>query len=708
MKRTHLGLDRSEPALGDERRRGGVCWWLAGLLLLLGGSLCAPAQVSQILFADALQNGWEDWSWCSRSLTNTSPVHSGSRSISAACAPYEALRFYHPPFSTVGYTSLVFWAHGGSAGGQRLRVNAETNGTSLTQVFWTAPLAAGAWQRIEVPLSSLGATNASNLTGIWLYNFSASPLLTFYVDDITLEPLPQPPGSSISLEAEDGVLIGTSVSAAVPGYSGGGYVTGFDASGDLVRWNFSAGGGLYRLLVRFRSPYGPKGFDTVLNGSGSSNMFPQTNVFSLFDAGLVELAAGANTLEIGGGWNYYEIDRVDFVPERAPAPPWPVPAAPADPQATFAARMLLADLVSAYGRVAWSGQQEAAEATNVFNICGRWPVIVSGDFMDYSPSRIAYGANPGQYTETQIGLEARGHAQAMCWHWNAPTNLLNTAAQPWWRGFYTEATTFDIAAALANTNSIEYALVLRDIDAIAQQLKKFATNNIPVLWRPLHEAEGGWFWWGAKGPEPYKQLWRLLFNRLTQHHGLHNLLWVLSSEDPAWCPGNDVVDIIGVDGYPTDRSDPLSARWEALKSRFNGLKLIALSEFGGVPDIEKMHRFGVWFVYFAPWGGSYGPTSMPASTVVRIYQSPEVVTLDEANARAPRTLSVTRTEAGELSLAGTGPRGASYRVLASTNAALPAGQWVEIGTGRFAGGVFSLTDPQAANFGSRYYRLALP
>ena len=42
------------------------------------------------------------------------------------------------------------------------------------------------------------------------------------------------------------------------------------------------------------------------------------------------------------------------------------------------------------------------------------------------------------------------------------------------------------------------------MDAIALQLKKVASNNIPVLWRPLHEAAGGWFWWGAKGAEPFK------------------------------------------------------------------------------------------------------------------------------------------------------------------------------------------------------------
>lgn len=668
------------------------------------------AQSDQMIYSDSLQNSWQDWSWCTRNLANASPVHSGTQSISATCAAWEAVRFHHPAFSTTPYTNLVFWAHGGSSGGQMLRVLSETNAASPPNYVGIGPLTANTWQRFTVSLSSLGVGSSSDCTGFWIYNYSGTSLPTFYVDEVFLEArtsTPPPPGATVSLEAENGSQVGTHISAAVAGYSGTGYVTGFDATGDLVRWVFGANAGLHRLQIRFRSPYGVKGFGGALNGAGLSGTFPQTDPFATFEAGLVEPVAGANTLEIGGGWNYYEIDRVDLIPTSALFPPAPVPATLVDTQATFAARMLMADLVADYGKLAWSGQHDATEFTNVFNICGRKPVIVSGDFMDYSPSRIAYGANPGQHTESQIALEAAGHVQAMCWHWNAPTNLLNTADQPWWKGFYTEATTFDVAAALANPNSPEYALLLRDMDAIAAQLKKFASNNIPVLWRPLHEAEGAWFWWGAKGPEPYKQLWRLLFNRLTSHHGLHNLIWVLTSEDPAWYPGDDVVDIIGVDGYPSDRSDPLSGRWEALKPRFDGKKLIALSEFGGVPDIEKMHRFGVWFVYFAPWSGSYGPTSMPTNTVVRVYQSTNVFTLDEANAAPSRIVTQSWTN-HLMQLAAKGTRGAAHRLLVSTNASLLLTSWTPIATNIFAGGVFTFTDSRSTDFPIRFYRIAKP
>jgi hypothetical protein len=186
-----------------------------------------------------------------------------------------------------------------------------------------------------------------------------------------------------------------------------------------------------------------------------------------------------------------------------------------------------------------------------------------------------------------------------------------------------------VAAALADPTGEDYALILRDIDAIAVQLKKAADANIPILWRPLHESEGGWFWWGAKGPGPFKELWRLLYQRLTVHHGLHNLVWVLTSEHPDWYPGHDVVDVVGVDAYPDNRSDALSSRWAPLLERFNGVKPLALTEFGGVPDIERMHRLGVTWAWFCSWTGPYGSTSEPNDKVARIYQSASVVTLDE-------------------------------------------------------------------------------
>lgn len=306
-----------------------------------------------------------------------------------------------------------------------------------------------------------------------------------------------------------------------------------------------------------------------------------------------------------------------------------VHAALVDSRASDAAVALMTKLTGDYGKHSWSGQYGTDDVAHLRAVCGRTPAILGADFMDYSPSRVAFSGRQPHLVESLIKLARSGQVITMSWHWNAPTNLLDSHEQPWWRGFYTKASTFDVAAALSNTDSAEYALILRDIDAIALQLQKFSDANIPILWRPLHEAEGGWFWWGAKGPQPFKALWRLLYTRITEYHHLHNLIWVLTSENPDWYPGNDVVDIIGVDAYPKDPKTTLLPGWNTLKGRFNGVKLVALTEFGGVPDIERMHAAGVWWSYFVSWNGTL--KSVPAATITRAYRSPSVVTRDELN-----------------------------------------------------------------------------
>ena len=81
-----------------------------------------------------------------------------------------------------------------------------------------------------------------------------------------------------------------------------------------------------------------------------------------------------------------------------------------------------------------------------------------------------------------------------------------------------------------------------------------------MLWRPLHEASGGWFWWGAHGPDPFKQLWELMFRRFTEVHELHNLIWVYTADPTAhhdWYPGDDMVDVVGAGGWVMSKTNVL-------------------------------------------------------------------------------------------------------------------------------------------------------
>ena len=90
------------------------------------------------------------------------------------------------------------------------------------------------------------------------------------------------------LEAENGTLTGNAhVSTAVSGYSGTGYVTGLQSANDTINWSFTGTPGLYDLVIRFRSPFGQKGFAGSINGHGFAGMFPSNSAFASFDAGLV-------------------------------------------------------------------------------------------------------------------------------------------------------------------------------------------------------------------------------------------------------------------------------------------------------------------------------------------------------------------------------------------------------------------------------------
>lgn len=154
-------------------------------------------------------------------------------------------------------------------------------------------------------------------------------------------------------------------------------------------------------------------------------------------------------------------------------------------------------LVSIYGKNILSGQQDLSYADWITENIGKTPAVVSVDLMDYSPSRVEFQGDVATTIEDALTHHERGGIVSVLWHWNAPTGLYNTDDEPWWSGFYTEATDFNVATALADTTNANYTLVIRDIDAIAEQLKRLQDAGVPVLFRPLHEAEGGWFWYVA-------------------------------------------------------------------------------------------------------------------------------------------------------------------------------------------------------------------
>jgi hypothetical protein len=172
-------------------------WFFAAVGLFSAMGL--RAQSPLYIYTDNLVNGFQDWSWATRDMTNTSPVHSGSDSISVSAGTYQGISFHQNDFNTSLYTNLTFWANGGTSGGQQLGVYVSLDTNSLSGVTLSPVLPKNAWQQYTVSLATLGAANATNLAGITIWMTSGSG--TYYLDDIQLSPVAPPPLAHLGVDA---------------------------------------------------------------------------------------------------------------------------------------------------------------------------------------------------------------------------------------------------------------------------------------------------------------------------------------------------------------------------------------------------------------------------------------------------------------------------------------------------------------------------
>ncbi|GKT66916.1 mannan endo-1,4-beta-mannosidase [Colletotrichum tofieldiae] len=433
-------------------------------------------------------------------------------------------------------------------------------------------------------------------------------------------------------EAENGVLSGTTIATAQAGFTGTGYVTGFEDAADKLTINVDCQGEgqkLFDINIRYAAIYGEKRTHVILNGGAASEvLLAAGDTWATANAGQVLLDEGSNTIDIVTNWGWYLIDSITLTATE-PRGPHNINTALVNPSANADAKALYAYLRSIYGKNILSGQQELSYSNWINEQVGKLPALVSVDLMDYSPSRVERGT-VGTAVEEAVTHHERGGIVSVLWHWNAPTGLYDTEENKWWSGFYTRATDFDVLAALADTTNANYTLIIRDIDAIAVQLKRLQDAGVPVLWRPLHEAEGGWFWWSAKGAEPCKKLWALLYDRLTNHHGLNNLIWIWNSVAADWYPGDATVDILSADVYAQGHG-PMTTQYNDLITLGQDKKLIAATEVGSAPFPDLLQAYEAHWLYFCVWGDTFINNAEWNSIqdLKKIYESEYVLTLDE-------------------------------------------------------------------------------
>ncbi len=300
-----------------------------------------------------------------------------------------------------------------------------------------------------------------------------------------------------------------------------------------------------------------------------------------------------------------------------------------NPKAGKEAQNVYNFLLEQSGKKTLSGIQSSHSHRNdmvdfIYENTGKHPALAGYDFLflQYSPTPEGWSwvQDYSNISAMKEQWENNGLVNYM-WHWNVPNS-----EQAWKNGlengnfdgyaFYTNKTSFDIKEALKE-GTWQHEFIMKDIEEVAGYLQLLEDENIPVIWRPLHEAagnydlygpNGAWFWWGRGGAEPCKQLWRLLYDQLVNVYGLDNLIWVWTVDVTKgaenqyldWYPGNEYVDILGVDIYESN-TDAKSRQYQALVDLTKGKKLVTVSECGNIPDPAKCMQAGNKWSWFMVW-----------------------------------------------------------------------------------------------------------
>ena len=163
--------------------------WLSTLMVASLAIILSTAQpvLAQVggkalpVYTDGLQAGWQSWSWAKVELS----VPAGTvKPIKVEGDPWSALFLHHDAISTTGYSKLVFYVNGGLDGGQTLYIKASSDGKFIDSNYQVV-LKAKTWNKVEVPLSEIGAADRS-IDGI-VFQGGAQPYTAYYITKIEFE-----------------------------------------------------------------------------------------------------------------------------------------------------------------------------------------------------------------------------------------------------------------------------------------------------------------------------------------------------------------------------------------------------------------------------------------------------------------------------------------------------------------------------------------
>ena len=474
---------------------------------------------------------------------------------------------------------------------------------------------------------------------------------SYSFDKLTFEGIEQQE-VSILLEAED-AEDGSKVRLKDDweGYSGIGYADISDNASFKLTVDIPANQ-YYKLTVRHRAD-SHKENPLVFNGLKAMDIYSEEGDWQESTADGVFLEKGENVITLGEGWSWFSLDSILI--ENGESIPDSIYEGTTDTlsnkYANLKTQNIYQYLKAVYGKRTLSGQctdyGKNTETDAIYLKYNKYPAVRTFDFIFDSMNYC--GGNPqAKDVDLAIDWSKQGGLVVYDWHWHAPCGKAE---------FYTEKTEFRLENAVTDEDiatlspeevqklfdegriSEECLAIVQDIDNISSLMQRMENENVTVMWRPLHEASGGWFWWGASGAENYKWLWKLMYHRMTDYHELDNLIWVWNAQSADWYPGDKYCDICAIDIYNQahDYGTSPSTFAEVSSWAENG-KLVTMSECATMPDPELIVRNNAYWLWFAVWNWDYivmfGTTTLSDAytsfdMMDKVYNSDVIITRDQ-------------------------------------------------------------------------------
>ncbi len=472
---------------------------------------------------------------------------------------------------------------------------------------------------------------------------------------------------TVKYEFEEGTFTGTGGIKEDSSASGGSYYY-LESNSDTCSLTVNVPStGMYKIVICYNAAFGEKIQNLYVNGVDQGQLSFTAKDWTELDAGAVKLNAGENTIMIKSSWGWTNFDYLTVSPAEL-SPIRATQTFPCDSKAIPQVKSLMAYFASVYGKHIISGQQEIyqygphgleTEFDYLKDTTGHYPAIRGFDYGNFTCP--AFGSDDGSTERVIDWVKNKNGIATASWHLNVPNKMDSYTIGSridWAQTSYTAKDNDFKPSNVYVEGTKENQYYEQALKTLAAEFKKLEAEGVPLVWRPLHEAEGGggengsWFWWGKEGSAVYKELWRYTYNKLVNEYGCHNLIWEWNSynydSSANWYPGDEYVDIIGYDKYNcTDWSSgsavlkhndsAISSTFYGIMDKYNGAKMVSMAENDCFSTVENLTAEKAGWLYFCTWydGGSddinflSNPVFNTKEDTIAMYTSDYCLTLDE-------------------------------------------------------------------------------